>query len=124
MAAKRKQPKARKRWSARVTRESDALDLEQEVFKKKDAKAIARSLKRSAERSRRRKSAPYRSGMSMITFYMNRAGDNLSASQAKVLNAAKDELRKLFGREPARAASKAPTTARKSAKRRKSRKSR
>lgn len=103
MAAKRKQPKPRKRWSARVTRESDALDLEQNVFKKKDPKAIARSLKRSAERSHRRKSDPFRSAMSMLTFYMNRAGENLSASQAKVLNAAKDELRRLYGRALARA---------------------
>jgi hypothetical protein len=103
VAAKRKQRKTGKRWSARVTRESDALTLERSVFKKKDPKAIARSLKRSAERSRRRKSAPLRSAMSMLTFYINRAGDNLSASQAKVLNAAKDELRRLYGREPAAA---------------------
>jgi hypothetical protein len=119
MAAKRKQTKPRKRWSARVTRESDALDLEQDVFRKKDPRAIARSLKRSAERSTRRKSAPFRSAMSMLNFYMNRAGDNLGASQAKVLNAAKDELRRLFGREPARARSKAPAKKRKAATRKK-----
>ena len=110
MPARRKQRKTTdKRWSARVTRESDALTLERSVFKKKDPKAIARSLKRSAERSKRRKSAPFRSAMSMLTFYMNRAGDNLSASQAKVLNAAKDELRRLYGRKPARAARKTPS---------------
>lgn len=104
MAAKRKTAKSRKRWSARVTRESDALDLEVDVFRRKDPKAIARSLKRSAERSRRRKAEPFRSAMSMLTFYMNRAGKNLSVSQTRVLNDAKDELRKLYGREPARAA--------------------
>ena len=109
MAAKRKHPKARKRWSARVTRESDALTLERSVFKKKDPNAIARSLKRSAERSRRRKSAPFRSAMSMLNFYINRAGGNLSASQTKVLNAAKDELRRLYGRKPARPARKTPS---------------
>jgi hypothetical protein len=108
MAAKRKQPKPRKRWSARVTHESDALDLEQKVFKQKDPKTIARSLKRSAERSTRRKSTPFRSAMSMLNFYMNRAGENLSASQTKVLNAAKDELRRLYGRESARSASRTP----------------
>jgi hypothetical protein len=117
MAAKRKQPKTRKRWSARVTHESDALDLEQNVFRQKDPTAIARSLKRSAERSMRRKSAPFRSAMSMLNFYMNRAGENLSASQTKVLDAAKDELRRLYGRESARTASKAPAKKRKAAKR-------
>ena len=101
MAAKRKRRKTARRWSARVTRESDALTLERSVFRKRDPKAIARSLKRSADRSRRRKSAPFRSAMSMLTFYMNRAGDNLSASQTKVLNAAKQELRRLYGRKPA-----------------------
>lgn len=117
MAEGPKQTKARKRWSARVTRESDALDLERDVFRKKDPKAIARSLKRSAEHSSRRKSAPFRSAMSMLTFYMNRAGENLSASQAKVLNAAKEELRRIFGREPARAAKKTAAKKRTPAKR-------
>jgi hypothetical protein len=87
-----------KRWSARVTRESDALDLENRVFKKKDAKSIARSLKRSAERSHRRKSSPYRSAMSMLTFYINRAGKNLSKSDHAKLERAKTELRRLYGR--------------------------
>lgn len=93
-----KNPRQRgKRWSARVTRESDALDLEAEVFKKKSAGEIARSLKRSAEKSARRKASPFRSAMSMLTFYINRAGDNLSASRTKTLERAKDELRKLYG---------------------------
>jgi len=88
------------RWSARVMRESDALDLESGVFKQGSAKAIALSLKRSAERSTRRKSAPFRSAMSMLTFYINRGGHNLSAARLKVLDRAKDELRKLYGRGP------------------------
>ena len=115
MAAKRKQRKTAKRWSARVTRESDALTLERSVFKKKDPAAIARSLKRSAGRSRRRKSAPFRSAMSMLNFYINRAGGNLSASQAKVLNAAKGELRRLYGRKPPRAPTKLPSKKRRAA---------
>lgn len=87
-----------KRWSHRVTEESDALDLEHGVFTHKSPKAIAASLKRSAERSKRRKSDPYRSAMSMLTFYINRAGKNLPAGQVKILNRAKDELRAQFGR--------------------------
>jgi len=86
-----------KRWSARVTRESNALDLENDVFKKKSARGIARSLRRSAEESHRRKSKPFRSAMSMLTFYMNRAGKNLPASRRRTLNEAKDELRALYG---------------------------
>jgi hypothetical protein len=88
-----------RRWSARVTRESDALDLRKGVFAKKDPKAIARSLKRSAEHSKRRKANPYRSALSMLTFYINRAGKNLPASRKKVLQRAKDELRHAFGRD-------------------------
>jgi hypothetical protein len=72
------------------------MDLEGGVFKKRSARDIALSLKRSAERSRRRKSAPKQSAMSMLTFYINRAGKNLSASRLRTLHAAKDELRKLF----------------------------
>ena len=90
--------KSGKRWSHRVTEESDALDLEQGVFTHKSPKTIAASLKRSAERSKRRKSDPYRSAMSMLTFYINRAGKNLPAGQVKILNRAKDELRAQFGR--------------------------
>ena len=87
-----------RRWSARVTRESNALDLAQGVFSQRSPRAIARSLKRSAEHSRRRKSDPYRSAMSMLTFYINRAGKNLPAGRKKILNNAKGELRKAFGR--------------------------
>jgi len=86
-------------WSGRVTRESDALDLEGGVFKGRDPKRIAASLKRSAERSRRRKSDPYRSAMSMLVFYINRAGKNLPASRKRTLEKAKTELRRQFGRE-------------------------
>jgi hypothetical protein len=87
-----------RRWSARVTRESDALDLEQGVFKGSDPNKIARSLMRSAQRSTRRKTTPYRSALSMLTFYINRAGKNLSASRKRTLQRAKDELRKQAGR--------------------------
>lgn len=87
-----------KKWSARVTATSNALDLDRYVFTWHDPERIARSLKRSAERSDRRKSAPYRSAMSMLTLYINRAGKNLPASQRRVLERAKKELRKEFGR--------------------------
>jgi hypothetical protein len=86
------------KWSAEVTERSDALDLEQDVFKSTDPKKIARSLKTSAENSRRRKATPYLSAMSMLTFYINRAGKNLSAEERETLEAAKDELRAAFGR--------------------------
>jgi Protein of unknown function (DUF3175) len=88
-----------RRWSARVTKESDALDLKGGVFKLRDPKQIAASLKRSAQRSRRRKSNPYRSALSMLTFYINRAGKNLPASRRKTLQRAKIELRKQFERD-------------------------
>jgi Protein of unknown function (DUF3175) len=93
--------KTQRRWSARVTKHSNALDLDRSVFTWSDPKRIARSLKRSAERSHRRKSDPYRSAMSMLTFYVNRAGDNLSASRRRVLERAKTELRRAFGRQDA-----------------------
>lgn len=86
------------RWSARVSRTSNALDLEGGVFKKGSPRAIARSLKNSADRSKRRKADPYRSAMSMLVFYINRAGKNLPAAQKRRLEAAKDELRELYGR--------------------------
>ena len=86
------------RWSQRVTQTSNALDLENKVFAQEDPKQIARSLKRSAERSERRKSDPYRSAMSMLTFYINRAGKHLPKQRQTVLEAAKDELRALYGR--------------------------
>ncbi len=82
-----------------MTRESNALDLESGVFSGKDPKRIATSLKRSAERSKRRKSEPYRSALSMLVFYINRAGKNLPASRRRVLERAKVELRKQFGRD-------------------------
>jgi hypothetical protein len=91
--------KVTQRWSARVTEESDALDLAPGVFTLKDPKRIATSLKRSAERSKRRKADPYRSALSMLTFYINRAGKNLPATRRRTLERAKDELRKQFGRQ-------------------------
>jgi hypothetical protein len=91
-----------KKWSQNVTEHSDALDLEENVFEKTDPAAIARSLKTSAEQSHRRKAEPYRSAMSMLTFYINRAGKNLPPGQKRVLEDAKAELRKVFGREPGR----------------------
>ena len=94
--------KTARRWSQRVTRESDALDLSKGVFTGKDPKRIAASLKRSAERSRRRKADPFRSALSMLTFYLNRAGQNLPAGRRRTLMRAKDELRRQFGRAPAR----------------------
>ena len=87
-----------RKWSQDVTRHSDALDLEADVFAKSDPKAIARSLKHSAEASTRRKGTPYQSAMSMLTFYVNRAGSHLGEKQRKVLENAKAELRKVFGR--------------------------
>ncbi len=86
-----------KRWSARVTEKSDALNLDRGVFTWKDPKRIAASLRHSAQRSRRRKADPYRSALSMLTFYINRAGKNLSAAQRKTLQRAKGELRRQFG---------------------------
>jgi hypothetical protein len=91
--------KSGRRWSAAVTRNSDALDLAGGVFTWKDPKRIAASLKRSAERSRRRKADPYRSALSMLTFYLNRAGRNLPATRRRTLQRAKGELRKQFGRD-------------------------
>ena len=86
-----------RKWSQDVTEHSDALDLEHGVFKQRSAKKIAASLKQSAEHSERRKSSPYRSAMSMMTFYINRAGHQLSDAQRARLEAAKGELRALFG---------------------------
>jgi hypothetical protein len=86
------------KWSGLVTRESNALDLEEGVFTWKDPRRIAASLKRSAEASRRRKSPPFRSAMSMLVFYINRAGKSLDPQQRAVLEAAKVELRKLYRR--------------------------
>jgi hypothetical protein len=95
----RRKKRGGRRWSKHVTETSDALDLKGGVFKLRDPKTIAASLKRSAERSHRRKTNPYRSALSMLTFYMNRAGKNLPASRKKVLNQAKDELKTQFGKD-------------------------
>ena len=85
------------KWSAKVTQESDALDLEAGIFTWHDPERIALSLKKSADRSTRRKSEPFRSAMSMLVFYINRAGKNLDNEQRAVLEQAKVELRKLYG---------------------------
>jgi hypothetical protein len=90
--------KRAKKWSAKVTATSDAMTLQSSVFKK-TPHAIALSLKRSAEKSHRRKSTPFRSAMSMLTFYINRAGTNLTTAQRKKLDAAKVELRRVFHRD-------------------------
>ena len=95
---KKTSAKRTRRWSQRVTDTSDAMTLENGVFKKGTPKAIAASLKRSAERSHRRKSDPYRSAMSMLTFYINRAGKGLPKTRKAKLEKAKDELRALYGR--------------------------
>jgi hypothetical protein len=97
--AKKSKQTTEHNWSAKVTHESHALDLEDGVFTWNNPKRIARSLKQSADASQRRKSEPYRSAMSMLVFYINRAGKNLSRNQKSVLEQAKDELRKLYGRE-------------------------
>lgn len=94
-----KRSRTAKRWSGYVTTHSNALDLDPKVFTWKDPKRIARSLRHSAEASQRRKSAPFRSAMSMLTFYINRAGHALPATQRRVLERAKEELRREFGRE-------------------------
>ncbi len=87
------------KWSARVTRESNALDLEEGVFTWHDPKLIAESLMRSAEESTRRKASPFRSAMSMLVFYINRAGKNLDEDRRRILEQAKEELRALNGRQ-------------------------
>ena len=87
-----------KKWSQDVTEHSNALDLEHDVFTRDDPKSIARSLKRSAEHSKRRKGTAFQSAMSMLTFYINRAGKDLPARRKKVLEEAKEELRAAFGR--------------------------
>ena len=90
---------AARRWSQDVSRNSNALTLDRGVFTLSDPAAIARSLKESAEHSRRRRATPFRSAMSMLTFYINRAGADLPDKQRKILEAAKSELRKAFGKE-------------------------
>jgi len=102
MSARQRSARTRKprKWSAKVMARSDALDLEKSIFRADDPKRIAASLKRSAERSRRRKGTPFQSAMSMLNFYINRAGKNLPATEKHRLERAKTELRRQFGREP------------------------
>jgi len=98
MATEPSRGRTARRWSGAVTEHSNALDLEPGVFTKRSPRAIAESLRRSAEQSRRRKADPFRSAMSMLTFYINRAGRSLDASQRRRLEQAKDALRRLYGR--------------------------
>lgn len=88
-----------RKWSGKVTETSDALDLKKNVFKQDDPDSIAKSLKKSAQQSKRKKGTPYQSAMSMLNFYINRAGDNLSKTEHAKLEKAKESLRKLFGKE-------------------------
>jgi hypothetical protein len=101
-ASRKRKTKRRqtRKWSAGVMRRSNALDLESDVFKSRSPAKIAASLKRSAERSKRRKGTPLQSAMSMLNFYVNRAGRNLSPARRRLLERAKPELRKAFGRKP------------------------
>jgi Protein of unknown function (DUF3175) len=94
--------RAGKRWSKRVTESSNALDLEPKVFASSDPHGVAASLKRSADRSSRRKGNPFQSAMSMLNFYVNRAGSKLPAERKRILTIAKDELRRLYGKTEAR----------------------
>ena len=98
MSATKRRSSKSKRWSARVTKHSNALDLEPKVFRSRSPRKIALSLKRSAEHSKRRKAKPYQSAMSMLNFYINRAGKNLPKNRKQTLERAKDELRYVFGR--------------------------
>jgi hypothetical protein len=98
MSTRKKRKGKDKRWSARVTKQSNALDLEPKVFRSKSPRKIALSLKRSAERSERRKAKPFQSAMSMLNFYINRAGKNLPKERKRTLEKAKDELRDVFGK--------------------------
>ena len=105
-SAVRKRKKPASKWSKHVNETSNALDLKEGVFRSRDAKKIASSLKRSAEHSQRRKAPPFQSAMSMLNFYINRGGKNLPASRKKILEKAKGELRKLFGKEEIQVQSK------------------
>ncbi|MFC4307757.1 DUF3175 domain-containing protein [Steroidobacter flavus] len=115
----------KKRWSQRVTNTSDALTLEEGVFTRASSRGIALSLKRSADRSHKRKSSPYRSAMSMLTFYENRAGKTLPAASKRKLEGAKEELRKLYGKSAKKkTASKRKSAHKKTTQRRTSKKAR
>src|SRR3954470_16836456 len=120
MATKAKSTKkrAKRKWSARVTQTSDALTLDRGVFTRSDPKEIAQSLKRSADKSKRRKGTPLQSAMSMLNFYINRAGKDLGTRQKQKLNRAKEELRVLYGRK------KQPTTSKAASARKKARRKR
>ena len=96
----RKDDSKERRWSRQVTETSNALDLDAGVFSRSDPRSIARSLKRSAERSQRRKAGPFQSATSMLNFYANRAGQQLTKAQRAKLENAKNELRKDFARKP------------------------
>jgi uncharacterized protein DUF3175 len=131
LMAKTKPGETKKRWSATVTQTSDALDIAGGTFAKDDPKAIAHELERDAEKSTRRKSSPYRSAMSMLTFYINRAGKNLPAARRKILEDAKDVLREEFGppsatgkakKSPAKAATRKKAAAKKTGRKKTSRK--
>jgi hypothetical protein len=98
MATTTKKSRGTRKWSAKVTKESDALDLETDIFKSDDPEKIAESLKHSADASHKRKASPFQSAMSMLNFYENRAGKNLSKKQRTPLEKAKNKLRKLYGR--------------------------
>jgi hypothetical protein len=98
-AKKKTKSHSGRKWSGRVTRKSNALELRKGVFSLRDPEKIAASLKRSAERSKRRKTTPYRSALSMLTFYINRAGTKLSARRRHILERAKVELRRMFGKD-------------------------
>jgi hypothetical protein len=99
-AGRKRAGSSSRRWSQHVAETSDALDLTPSVFTRDDPASIARSLKRSAERSRRRKADPFRSAMSMLTYYINRAGGTLPKRRRRILESAKDELRALYHRPP------------------------
>ncbi len=98
---KTKKKKPVKKWSAQVAATSNALDLERNVFKSRSAEAIAKSLKQSAETSKRRKGTPLQSAMSMLNYYINRGGKNISTTRKKILESAKGKLRELFGKKKA-----------------------
>ena len=98
MTKPRRKPRASRKWAAQVMRRSDALDLEPAIFKSRSPTKIAASLKRSAERSKRRKGTPYQSAMSMLSFYINRGGRNLSPARRQLLERTKPALREAFGR--------------------------
>jgi hypothetical protein len=100
----RPHPQSPHRWSAEVTKKSDALTLEDGVFSKASATEVAQSLKRSADHSERRKSSPFRSAMSMLTFFINRAGKSLTDARRRILERAKEELRRLYGQPQLRPA--------------------